>query len=175
MFLRYPARSVLQSAADHMKTHLGEIGWLTEGQTPFGAPVVTIVTVRPFQGMQLNTDIVSDCTIAITLGTEKVEEWQEVGGPLARQDYPIFYDVFANKDAICSALADDVKSILLARGGPQQRFLQITDYGVDPPTVRSDWYVELNDVEKVVPEHNFALAWQAVHATAEAYFQETIY
>jgi hypothetical protein len=174
-FLRFPARSMLQSAADHMTEHLTALGWMTQGQVPFGASVVTIDTRRPFIGMKLNSEVVSDCTIAITLGTESPELFQELGGPLAQQDYPIFYDVFATKEAVCSALADDVKSILMARGGPQQRFLTIKDYAQVPPTVRSDWWVELTDVEKVIPEHNFPLNWQAVHATAESFFQETIY
>lgn len=172
-FLRHASRHVHQSMVDMLTAQLTTLGWASD-QPPFGADPIQIITTRPFAGTRLSEHIgTTGTTVVISLGSELVPDQQELGGALASQDYPFFIDVFSDKEAIGLAVATDIKDILLGRLPGTHRFLTVVDQvsGTDVP----DWQVEINDVERVSPEHDFPLQWFAVHATATAYFPEEVY
>lgn len=173
-FLRHASRAVHQSMVGYMTQQLTALDWIgPSSEVPFGAAPVKIQPVPAFIGNNIDPAIVVPSTVAINLGHEPKPVMGEVGGPLAYQDFPFFFDVFSDKAAICTALANDIRDILMGRFAGQTRFLTITD--PISQTVRTDWSVELMDIELVRPEHTFPLAWISVHATAMANFSETTF
>lgn len=171
-FLRHASRHVLHTVANHVDTQLGVLGWTTPGSVPFDSPVVKVRRTAAIAGGTLGKTTQAG-TVAVTLGNEFSPDPQELGGALSSQDYPIFVDVFQDTEATTLALATDVKDILLGRLPGAARYLPVIDQstGLAVP----DWTIELDDIERVEPDYNFALFWQVVKVTAVAYFPEVIY
>lgn len=74
-----------------------------------------------------------------------------------------------NAEALALALASDIRDILLGRNGGT-RFLPVINQ-VDN-TVVPGWLLEIDDVERIRPDHALPMSWQVVKATACGYFQE---
>jgi len=171
-FLRHAPRHVHQTVADYATAQLTALGWLTAGSVPFGLDPVTIIDVRPFVGSKLDNHIVPG-VVTVTLGNEAAPIDEELGGPLASQDYPMFVDVFMELDSAALALAADLKDAFLGRHATSKRFIPVIDQATETPV--PGWQIEFDDVEREAPEHPFALAWHSVHVTAHCYFQEVRY
>lgn len=171
-FLRHAVRHVHHTVANHIQTQLGVLNWTTEGNVPFDSPVVKIRRTAAIIGGTLGAQTTAG-TVAITVGTEFAPDPEELGGPLSSQEYPIFIDVFQDHESTTLALATDIKDIVLGRFPGTSRYLPVIDQGTATPV--PGWLLELDDVERVEPEYNFALFWQVVKVTATAYFPEEIY
>lgn len=170
-WLRHSTRHVFQTLYDHVSEQLAILGWTVAGQTPFGAPLVTLVDKPLVDGDQIRKEAQAGM-VFVTLGTELNPEEQELGGPLAIQEIPIFFDVFMDANAHAVALACDIRDILRGRIGGK-RVLDVVNQvtGVAEP----GWTFELVDVERVSPDQRFAMHWQSVKVTAETTFQEEVY
>lgn len=173
-FLRHASRHVHQSLLNMLTEQLATLGWMGPDAVPFGADPVTIIATRPFIGSRLSDQVgATGTTVVFSLGSEAVPGSEELGGALASQDYPFFIDVFSDTEAVGMALSTDIKDILLGRLPGTTRFLTLVDQTTGDAV--TSWQVELNDVERVAPEHEFPLQWFAVHVTATAYFPEEVY
>lgn len=173
-WLRHAGRHVHHTVANYVEAQLTDLSWLDPANVPFGAAAapVTIIRTPAIIGGKLGTDIVAG-TLAITLGDEFQPDMEELGGPLASQEYPIFFDVFQLTDAAALALASDIRDILLGRLPGTQRWHPVINQATGGEAV--GWQLEIEDVERVSPDNRLALPWQVVKATATCYFPEVIY
>lgn len=171
-YLRHASRHVQASVMNAVKDGLDTIGWTAAGTLPFGpqyASVVKFSDAPAIAGDRL-ADGVAAGTVAVTLGPEYAVDMEELGGPLARQDYPIFFDIFQPTYATTTALACDIRDILMGRMEGTKRFVVVKDQSTDSDV--DGWTCELTDVEIVRPEIRLPLHWQVVKVTAEVYFPE---
>jgi hypothetical protein len=171
-YLRHASRHVLASVMLTVQDGLDTLGWMDAGTLPFGskyAAVVHFSDAPAIAGDKL-ADEVAAGLVAVTLGPEFPVDMDELGGPLARQDYPIFFDVFQPEYATTTALANDIRDILMGRVAGTNRYVVIKDQ-TDDSTVLG-WTCELTDVEIVRPELRLPLHWQVVKVTAEVHFPE---
>lgn len=171
-YLRHASRHVHHTVANHIEQHLGILGWTVPGSVPFDSPVVTVRRTSAVVGGTLGK-LTTAGTVAVTIGNEPLPSLEEMGGPLGSQEYPIFIDCFQDTEATALALATDVKDILMGRLPGTVRYLPVVDQATG--TSVPDWLIELDDIERVEPEYNFALFWQVVKVTAVTYFPEVIY
>lgn len=163
-YLRHAARHIHHTVADHIETRLDSLGWTSAAATPFGA---TPVSVKRTAG---HAKDITAGQVRISLGDEYMPQEQEMGGPLTRQDVPLFVDIFMDREAIALALACDVRDICLGRLGGGTRFLPVINQVND--TAVPGWQIELDDVIRVRPDHALPLSWQVVKVTASTYFPE---
>jgi len=112
-YLRHSTRHIHHTVVEYIREQLRELKWMTEGQTPFGATPVEIITAHPKEWE--TTARLEAGTVAITLGDESMPDLEESGGPLYSMDVPIFIDVFSDNESITLALALDIRDILLGR------------------------------------------------------------
>lgn len=170
--MRYSSRSIHQSVANELTDQLGAIGWTSEGQTPFGAPKLRITTHTP-RPHQTDQASISAGAVVITLGDNIDADPQEMGGPLSMIEYPIFVDIYMDKDAHALAVAQDVTDIFAGRVPGTSRFLPVIDLttGYAAP----GWLIELTDIERTRPVHDLKVHWQVVKVTASTYFPEVAY
>lgn len=171
-FLRHAARHVHHTVANEVQARLTDLGWTVEGDVPFGATKVTIIRTPAFVGSTLNKSITAGI-LSITVGDEFMPQMQELGGPLASQEYPIFFDVFQDSHSAAIAEASDIRDILLGRLPDTKRFIDVINQATGMPV--NGWRIEFEDVERVSPEIATPLNWQVVKATAVAYFPEVAY
>jgi hypothetical protein len=171
-FLRHASRHVHATIAKHVKAGLTELNWTDPALTPLGASAVRFQTTSALQGGRPGAGV-SPGLVSITLGNEAPPSEEEMGGPLHLQEYPIFIDVFMETEGECTALACDVRDILLGRFEFAGRVLPVVDQvtSTDVP----GWILELDDVERMSPEHTFSIQWQVVKVTASAYYNEVVY
>lgn len=170
--LRYSSRAVHKTVADYLRDQLSGLGWLTDGLTPFGAPTVKISTSTPRPHQQDSASVYPGA-VAITLGDNVDAEPQEIGGPLYMIEYPIFVDIYMDKDAHALAFAQDVTDICSARLPGTSRYLPVFDLITNQPA--DGWLIELEDIERTRPVHELKLHWQVVKVTATTYFNEVNY
>lgn len=172
-FLRHAGRHVHKTVLDYLNTHLAALGWDDAATTPFGATPVTVISRPVVLGDRLDDSLVQSGLVALTLGDELRSDMEEVGGPLASQEYPFFVDVFQDNEAIVTALATDVRDIFMARFANTKRILPVLDgaTGIAVP----GWTIEFEDIERVRPETALPYFWQTVKVTATAYFPEVVY
>lgn len=170
-WLRHSSRHVHATVLNHVKQQLDALGWLDAATTPFGAPVVNLIDKPLVDGDQIR-DEARPGSVFVTLGTEPTPDEEELGGPLAMQQVPIFFDVFADANAHAIALACDIRDILRGRIGGK-RVLDVVDQVTGDPA--PGWQLEFTEVERVTPDQRFALHWQAVKVTAEVHYSEEVY
>lgn len=171
-FLRHAARHVHHTVANYVTANLTALDWLTPDETPFGAPLVEVRTSKAITGGTLGKTTKAG-VVAVTLGNETTPDPEELGGPLTSQEYPLFIDIFQDTEATTLALATDIKDICLGRFPGATRYLPVIDQATSLAV--PGWRIELDDVERVEPDSNFALFWQVVKVTAIAYFPEEVY
>lgn len=172
MFLRHASRHVHASVANYVKAGLTELGWDDPATTPFGAPAVRVQTTAALTGGRVGTSV-SPGLVSITLGNERAPSMEELGGPLASQDYPIFIDVFMGTEGECTALATDIRDHLLGRFEFSKRSIPVRDQATS--TDVPGWSIEFDDLERVSPDNTYSLYWQVVHVTATTFFNEERY
>lgn len=175
-WLRHASRHVHATVLNYVRDAIIELDWTQADSTlrPFGdlsAPVV-FTDEQAITGDGLAQGITAG-VVACTLGTEFAPEMEEMGGALASQEYPIFFDVFQASEAVAVALANDIRDILMGRLENTRRWLPLINQINGAEVV--GWRVELDEVERDRPERNLPLHWQVVRVTATAYFPEVRY
>jgi hypothetical protein len=170
--LRHATRHVHATVLNIVREQLTTLGWTQESTLPFGpkyANVVRFIDSPAIAGDRL-ADGIEPGIVACTVGPEQPPDSEEIGGPLTRQDYPIFFDVFQGSYSATTALANDIRDILLGRFPGTRRHIGVIDQ-TDNTRVPG-WTCELTDVTLVRPEIRLPLHWQVVKVTAEVYFPE---
>lgn len=171
-YLRHATRHVHHTVANEVQAQLTELGWMTDGEVPFGATKVTMIRTPAFVGSTLHKSITAG-VLAVTVGDEFMPTMEELGGPLSVQEYPLFFDVFQDSDAAAVALASDIRDILLGRLPGTRRFLDVINQVTGQ--VVPGWKLEFDDIDRTSPNLTAPLNWQVVKATAVAYFPEVAY
>ena len=170
--IRYSSRAIHYSVATHIETQLRDLGWMDASTTPFGAPALDIRTSTP-RPYQTDTASIVPGAVAITLGDNEDAEPQEIGGPLYLIEYPMFVDIYMDKDAHALAVAQDVWDICAGRINGTSRYLPVTD--LTTGNLATGWLIELTDLERTRPVHDLKVHWQVVKVTASTYFPEVSY
>lgn len=172
-FLRHSARHVHRTVVNYLTEQLDALGWLDDTTTPFGAPPLTIrdVSVLPSDGSM--PAAIQPGMVTITLGDEDDSIDQELGGPLAASEHPIFVDIFMDSDAAALAVALDVRDICKGRLPNTTRFLPVIDQVTSTPV--DGWKIELTDIVRAKPDSPLKVHWQVVKVTAYVEFPEETY
>lgn len=174
VFLRHAARHVHYTVANAIEGAMTTMHWSDPAATPLGATPLRYVREPPLSGGRtLGVEKVSAGLVTITMGDEPPPVEEELGGPLSSQEYPIFVDIFMGTDGEATAVASDVRDILLGRFPGTKRIIPVVDQVTQTPV--DGWKIELDDVERARPQHNFQIHWQVVKVTATTYFQEGQY
>lgn len=171
-YLRHASRHIQASLLKTISNGLDPLGWLDASTLPFGTQNAAVVrfTDTPAIATDKLADGVSPGLISVTLGPEFPANMEEIGGPLSRQDYPFFIDLFQPTYAATTALANDIRDILMGRLPGTRRYMVVTDQITNTPV--AGWTCELTDVEITRPEIRLPLHWQVVKVTCEVYFPE---
>ena len=170
-WLRHASRHIQETVANHVGAQLTALSWMDPDNTPFGAPVLTIVTQPIVSGDGLAKGVTAG-TVACTLGTELDPELLELGGPLTEQEIPVFFDIFMAKAGEAMAVANDIRDILLARLAGTSRTIAVVDQASGAAV--TGWRIEFEDVERSTPDQRLALHWQIVKVTASVTFPEVL-
>lgn len=165
---QYLARNVQHTVKNVIEEQLETLGWIGD-DVPFGAKPVHMITSPINRGDQLAPTVVAG-TVAVTLGEELARVMEELGGPLASQEYPIFIDILQDEHATALNLATDIRDTLLGRLPGTQRWIDLIDQSNNTAIV--GWRLELDDVVRSSPLTPLPLHWQVVKVTAIAHFQE---
>jgi hypothetical protein len=170
--LRHASRHVHHSVAAYLEVILGELGWTSavESERPFGAARVVVKRTGNVGRRDANLE---PGQVYVTLGDEPEPDQQEMGGPLSRQDIPIFVDVLMDEPGLALALACDIRDALLGRFESAARSIDVVDQSTQTPV--PGWRIRFEDVERIQPEAMLALDWQVVKVTAEVDFPEVRY
>lgn len=174
-WVRHVDRHVHATVLNAVRASITGLGWTAAETLPFGevnSDVVTFVDTPAFAGDVLSPAVKSGM-VACTLGDEFSPLMQEMGGPLAQQDYPIFFDVFQKTHASALSLASDIRDTLLGRLPGTHRFLPVINQLTGDELL--GWRIELEDVERVGPHSALPLHWQVVKVTASTYYPEVSY
>lgn len=175
-WLRHAARHIHHGVHDYVAAHLDELGWTSPDPTvrPFGElssqVVLWDVPALTEDGLVKG---VANGVVACSIGDELPADMEELGGALASQEYPMYWDVFQDSDAVTLALASDIRDILMGRLPGTRRSLPLTNAATGAAV--SGWHIELEEVERARPDRRVALHWHVVRATATAYFPEVQY
>lgn len=182
-WLRHGGRHVQGTVQAYLRECLVELGWANDDPAdtstdslPFGPEQASLVRIRNTPAVTTDGSLSENVTagvLSITVGDENESLMEELGGPLASQEYPLFFDVFQDTYGTALALATDVKDILMGRLPDTVRSMPVRNMANG--AVVSGWMIELDDVIRVQPEHKFPLHWQVVKATATVYFPEVRY
>lgn len=171
--IRHATRHVQATILNVLREQLTILGWTDDAHLPFGNKHAAVVrfTDSPAIGEDRSfTEGVGAGTLACTLGDEAPPSPEEIGGPLTRQDYPVFLDILQPSYAAATALANDVRDILVGRMPGTRRHIRVINQVTGEPV--PGWICELTDVEITRPEVRMPLHWQVVKVTAEVYFSE---
>lgn len=170
-YLRHSSRHVHHTVATYLREHLTTLGWIGPSEsTPFGATPVELRTSHPPEWQESSR--LEAGTVAVTLGDEDAAILEEMGGPLASVEHPIFVDIFMDNEAIALALALDVRDLFYGRLPGSVRSLPVRDFSYDPPISVVGWLLEFDDITRVRPDT--ASNWQVVKCTAVTYFAEVV-
>jgi len=173
-FLRHAPRHVHYTVAAAIEDPMTAMGWSDPQNTPLGATPLRFLREPPLSGGRtLGVDKVSAGLVTITMGDEPPPAEEEMGGPLSSQEYPIFVDIFMDTEGEATAVASDVRDILLGRFAGTKRIIPVVNQITQTPV--DGWQIELDDIERGRPQHNFQIHWQVVKVTATTYFQEGQY
>lgn len=169
-WLRQAPRHIHGTVADYLTARLTELGWLSV-TPPLGATRVRMQTYMPPEA-ELSKVTAGLC--AISLGDEVDAMEEEMGGPLHSQEFPIFVDVFQEKDAHAIGLASDIRDIFRGRLTNCVRSMSVKDQSQDPPTAVTGWRMEFTDVQRERIDR-LPIFWQSVKVTAFVEFPEVIW
>lgn len=174
-WLRHAGRHVKATAMANVRSHLEVLGWTSEANLPFGtahSDVVTFDDTPVILGDEVN-DAIRSGMIVVSLGDEYESDMLEMGGPLASQEYPIFFDIFQKSPSAALALAEDVRDILKGRLPDTATWTPLINQVSEAEV--AGWRVEYDDVERVEPRQRPPHHWQVVKVTCTAYFPEVRY
>lgn len=169
IYLRHSSRHLHRTVFDYLAGQLEELGWTVSGSVPFNSPVVKMQEVLPDEWK--GDSVLAPGTLAVTLGDEPSAEGQELGGPLAQIEIPLFVDCFMDTPATTLALALDVRDIFCGRLPGTVRYLNVTDYN-DPDMPVADGYsIEFTDVTR----ERIKKDWEVIKVTVVLTFPEVTY
>lgn len=124
MSLRFRARHVHKTLADHLEAELASLGWV-DPPVNFETLPITFLEYQPEDaGREIKPN-----TVAITLGDESGDEPQELGassGGLWAVEYPVFVDIYGANASLAISIASDVKDVL------GDLSLNVRDFVADP-------------------------------------------
>lgn len=171
--LRFRYRHVHATLYTHLRTQLIALGWgdsSLQAGDPANANInfgVAPMTFRDFQPDEAGIRL-DPMTVAVTLGDEPPREDMELGAGLAKVPYPLYVDVYGDRQATAQAVASDVKDIL------EDLFIPIKDFTTSPP-VATDGVIEIfhEDIASGRPPASLMSTdikryWRTVMATAHA-------
>jgi hypothetical protein len=172
-FPRHSSRHIHAALVDRVTAGLTSLDWIGPADAvPFGGNSLKVKDTRPFVGERLAQSIeVGD--VVISAATEQPATLEEIGGPLASMELPFFIDCFMDSVAECAALTTDIRDLLCGRVDGFARFMPFIDKATGQ--LVPGWTLELDDVERAVPEHNLPTEWQSVHVTVVATFNEVVW
>lgn len=158
--MRHPTRHAHKTLADHVKSQLKTLGWITP-PINYGSTPVTFMELAPARS---GTPI-SPNTVGVSLGDSSPLVEAELGGGLLRTTVALFVDVYAQDWSTAAAICDDVALILT------NLRLAINDYSLDPVEASSA-YMEIDEVDIDEPPAAVELErqhWMVVTADLELY------
>lgn len=172
-FPRHSSRYIHAALTERVTAGLTSLGWIGPADdVPFGGIPLTVKDTRPFVGERTASTIeVGDVVVSAT--SERPAELEEIGGPLSTMELPFFVDCFMDSVAEASALTCDIRDLLMGRVEGFGRYLPFVDKATGQHI--PGWTLELDDVERAVPEHNLPTEWQTVHVTVVAAFNEVVW
>lgn len=136
MTVRFRARHLQQTLADHIEAHLVSLGW-TANPPPWGIAPITFREVEPEQVVELKPTIVSTL-----VENEGNKDLAQLGGGLWGIDYNVFFDVYAEKASIALSLCGDIRDAI------DNAVLVLQDYsGAGGPVPVTGSEIEFEDVE----------------------------
>lgn len=175
-YIRNQERMVYQSVFDHVRLHLGILGWLNPvvSQLPFGATApVTIVEETP----EPKLGPMAPNTVAFSEGAVPDDVEGELGaasGGLYTIDHTFFIDVYGENVGIAKALSSDIRGILTGRLPGTSRYLTMGDYSVVPVVPATGHLMHFEDVEVDRPMGSPGkLRWEVVKLTCVHEFSAT--
>lgn len=166
-YLRHSTRHLHKTVFDYLSNQLATLGWTVDGDVPFDAPTVRLQEELPDEWD--SAKVLKPGTVAITLGDENEAKNQELGGPLALIQVPLFIDVFMDTPGTTLALALDVRDIFTGRLPGTVRFLDVYDYSPNTPAIAQGYRMEFEDVIR----QNVKKNWEVVKITAMLYFPDS--
>jgi hypothetical protein len=169
-WLRFAPRHIHGTVCDYLTERLDELGW-TDSTPPLGAPQVRIQTFMPPES-ELQHVTAGLCAISMGDEIDAIEE--ELGGPLHSQEYPIFVDVFMEKEAHALSLATDIRDCFRGRLTNTVRSMPVMDQTQDPPTAVPGWRMEFQDIQRERIDR-LPIFWHSVKLTAFVEFQEVLW
>lgn len=168
-WLRFAPRHIHQTVVDYLTARLDELDWTTS-TPPLGASQLLIQTFRPLES---EASRIKSGTLSIALGDEAAPLDEEMGGPLASQDFDLYVDIFQERDADAVSVATDVRDILMGRLPNCRRSLLVQDHTQNPAVDVPDWRMEFIDVIRLRLE-GVPIGWQQVQCTLHVEYPEEI-
>lgn len=169
-WLRFATRHIHGTVTNYLTDRLDELTWTTV-TPPLGAPQVRI---QAFMPPESELTSVQSGLLAISLGDEVDALEEEMGGPLHSQEFPIFVDIFMEKEAHALSLATDVRDIFRGRLANTVRSMPVMDQTQTPPVAVVGWRMEFQDVQRERIDR-LPIFWQSVKVTAFIEFPEVLY
>lgn len=165
--LRHSTRHLHRSVFEYLDDQLTSLGWTVPGRVPFNATPVALQDLLPEEFEE--ESLLVPGTVAVTVGDEPEVLGQEMGGPLALIEVPIFIDVFMEDPGTTLALALDVRDIFCGRLPGTSRYLKVKNYASYPAVELNSYTVEFEDVIRQNQKKN----WETVKITACLYFPDS--
>lgn len=161
--MRHRQRHLHATIVQYLRQALTDDGWV-DAPVNFGTVPITLLDYEPQQAGETP----APNTVAISIGHQGADNAWELGGGVYECQYTLFVDVYAVKEAIGVAIADDIKDALV------DRVIALRDFTTDPAGVEVDAQIEFNAVMvEVIPSAASSLdkrTWRAVKAMAALYF-----
>lgn len=134
--IRFKERFVQQTIVEHLRTGLGELGWL-EAPAPLGAEVVHLVE-------DWDPELLTDerrNMVAVNYESDLGDKVAELGGGLRRLTMDFAIDVVCENRSIATSVASDVRMLL------DDAVLGLLDFTLDEPVALEGAVIELEDVQ----------------------------
>jgi hypothetical protein len=171
MTLRHSSRHVHQTVAKKIEDQLVALGWTDPLLTPFGATALRFQTSMPAD-YEASAKLAPG-TVAITMMREFDSMEEEMGGPLASYEMPLFIDIFMENESLATAVALDVRDTLKGRFNNMVTIFPVLDFTQPVPTPVTGWQIELEDWEMERSERSEN--WMTCRITARVYFPNVAY
>lgn len=169
-WLRFAPRHIHGTVVTYLSDLLDDLDWTTTNP-PLGAPQVRI---QAFMPPESELSSVKAGLVTISMGDEVDAVEEEMGGPLHSQEYPIFVDVFMEKEAHALSLATDIRDCFRGRISGSRRVMPVMDQSEATPTAVPGWQMEFQDVQRERIDR-LPIFWQSVKLTAFVEFPEEVW
>jgi hypothetical protein len=130
--MRHLSRHLHATIPNQVEAHLVATGWLTDGTPGFvpllGALPVEYLRQRPDENILKS---LKPNMVAVSFGGRTDDEEEQLGGGLLSHEHVVFVDVYAENDAVASALTEDIRDLFAGRFG--SRYFQLIDQATTTP------------------------------------------